>query len=293
MKTLATLLVLLIPSWAIAQAADEKAAELAKPLRTVYVTDTLAAQERYRAVLEAELDRATRAGNLDAVQAIKAEAETCAADEGQAKSPAHLLAIKRFTAERDAAVRKYEAGLDALAAGAVRRKEIETAERLRQIRDELRLDVSRAVREDGFYRLPPRATISTREAFAGPIEVRAIARTDGTNLRLHAYQSARVILNWESKLDELRVHRPENVDPERASVATAKVTPLRPGVWYALTWRIDGDGMTVSVDGKRVFEERGKYDLSASRPVMISGGMPPGPASIVDVKALSVSRLAR
>jgi len=159
--------------------------------------------------------------------------------------------------------------------------------------EDVRLDLSGAKREGDYWRINPRQKIATKDAYSGPLEVRTVARTDGTNIRLHAYRSARVIFNWENNPRELRVHRPENTDPERASVATAQVVPLEPGKWYAFTWRIDEKGMTVSVDGKQVFEERGKYDLSARAPVAISGGQPPGPESVVDVKAFTVVKLGR
>lgn len=281
-------------------AADAKAAELSKSLRTSYGTALLAAQERYRAVLEAELDKASKAGDLDAVTALRAELETCAADESAWKSSTHLLALRRFVIDRDAAGRKYATGLDAIIKSCVQRKELDVAEALRTTRgavapptDEARLDLSQITREVGFWRIPPRKRIATKAEFSGPLEVRAIARTDGHNIRLYAYQSARVIFAWEINPRELRVNRPDGTAPETASIATAPIKPLAAGVWYGLTWRIDEKVMEVFIDGRRVFEERGRFDLSASRPVAISGGMPTAPESVVDVKSFTVQKLVK
>jgi hypothetical protein len=137
---------------------------------------------------------------------------------------------------------------------------------------------------DDFVRIPPRQYISTGEAYSGPLEITAVARTEKNNIRLCAYGGGEVIFNWESNNRELRVHRPEGNDHDRIfTIAAVPVEPLVPNTWYQLRWRIEEQRMEVSVNGKQVFAEIAGYDLSLKRSVAIRAV-----DSAVDVKSLTV-----
>jgi hypothetical protein len=88
---------------------------------------------------------------------------------------------------------------------------------------------------EGVIRIPLQSSVSTKEEYVGPIEIAVVARTEGNNIRLRAFNGACVIFNWEGAREELRVTRPDGDDkPESGSIATAKVRPLDPNTWYAL-----------------------------------------------------------
>jgi len=133
------------------------------------------------------------------------------------------------------------------------------------------LDISQATRGPVGLRLPkPDKGIATHTTYSGPIEMTVLARTEKNNIRLYAGKGACVIFNWENKPEELRVCRPDGTDrPESGSLATAAVKPLQPNLWYLLTWRITEEGMTVSVNGRLVFSEEHKNNLSEKHPISV------------------------
>ncbi len=136
-------------------------------------------------------------------------------------------------------------------------------------------------------KLPPQSSVSTKEEFSGPLEITVEAYTEKNNIRLHAFNGASVIFNWEVNPQELRVTRPDgNEKWESGTLATAKVPALEPYVWYTLRWGITEDGMDIFVDGKPVFSDRKKYDLSAKRPVVVSSG-----SEVIEIKSFQVKRL--
>lgn len=142
------------------------------------------------------------------------------------------------------------------------------------------IDLSTVEVLDDFVRLKPGTQMRTKESYSGPIEVVVIARTEKYNIRLHAFNGARLIFNWEQRWGEFRVHRPDT------SLATARNQPLDPNIWYTLRWRITDQDMEVSVDGKIVFSEKREYNLSAKNPVEVVTI-----ESVVDVKSLDVRPL--
>ncbi len=148
------------------------------------------------------------------------------------------------------------------------------------------LDVTNAQQMDGYLRLTPESAIATKEGFTGPIEIVVVAKTERNNIRLHAFNGACVIFNWEVNQAELRVNRPDgNDNRESGSLAAVRVRPLEPNQWYTLRWRVTEIGTSISIDGKVVFSEQRSNNLSAKRPVIVASG-----DSVVDVKSLSVSR---
>jgi hypothetical protein len=151
------------------------------------------------------------------------------------------------------------------------------------------LDFPKASVKDGFLRLSPpnRRSLVTKMSYAGPIEINAVARTNGKNIRLYAGPGGMLIFNWEGKAGELRVHRPDDLARgAQGSLASSKPAPLNPDTWYALRWRITENGMAVYVNELPVFAEVKHYDLSAKWPVKASQAID----SVVDVKSLTVTR---
>ncbi len=147
------------------------------------------------------------------------------------------------------------------------------------------VDLANATIQDDYVRISPQTSLPTIRKHAGRVEIVVVARTESENIRLDAPRGAVVIFNWEVNPRELRVCRPDGTDkPESGSIATAKATPLKPNTWYTLRWQLTEEGMQISVDGKTVFEERKKYDLSATGAIAVRSGK-----SIVDVKEFRVT----
>ena len=115
-------------------------------------------------------------------------------------------------------------------------------------------------------------TVPTKREFSGPVEINVVARTEKDNIRLYAARGSCVIFNWEGGMGQLRVTRPDGQQDrmESGSLATATVTPLKPGVWYKLCWRINDDGMQVFVNDEVVFSEKKAYDLSTKSQISIN-----------------------
>ncbi len=149
------------------------------------------------------------------------------------------------------------------------------------------LILDQATLEDGFVRLIENEKVFTKQEYTGPIDINVTARTDRLNIRLHAYRGSVVIFNWEVKLRELRVLRPDGSSRlESGSLARANFTPLKPNTWYKLKWQIRDDGMAVFVDNQQVFAEKRNYDLSAKSRIAVSST-----DSIVDVREFKVEPL--
>ena len=57
------------------------------------------------------------------------------------------------------------------------------------------------------------AAAITPRIYRAPLTVRAVAKTDSTNLRLY-WHIGEIILNWECSVRELRVHDPHTGDQQ-------------------------------------------------------------------------------
>ena len=115
-------------------------------------------------------------------------------------------------------------------------------------------------------------------------------RTEGNNVRFHAFKGSTLILNWEGKKNELRVNRPDGSDGtlETGSQAWAPLTLLSANTWYKVRWRITEKGMAVLINDKVIFREVGdkkRYDLSKPAPIKISNG------DGLDIKSFRVTQL--
>jgi len=151
------------------------------------------------------------------------------------------------------------------------------------------LDTTGFAVEEDFVRLRPFTVCYTKQEHSGPLEITVIARTEQQNIRLHAFKGACVIFNWEVRMSELRVTRPDgNENRESGSIATAVVEPLEANSWHTLRWWIDVDGMQVITNNQTVFLERRPNNLGDARKVGI-GAM----NSVVDVRYFDVKPLKR
>ncbi|HEV3385092.1 MAG TPA: hypothetical protein VG097_09760 [Gemmata sp.] len=150
------------------------------------------------------------------------------------------------------------------------------------------LDLSKVEVKEGFFRIPPNTLVTTRKPYKGALEIALVARTEAENIRLHAHRGATVIFNWEINPAELRVCRPDGKEEllESGSLATAKVTPLKPNTYYTLRWLLTPQGMAVSENGHIAFSEKKDYDLEGETKIAIGACK-----SKVDIKEFKVTRL--
>jgi hypothetical protein len=151
------------------------------------------------------------------------------------------------------------------------------------------LDTTGFAVEDDFVRVRQFMVCYTKQEYSGPLEITVIARTEQQNIRLHAFKGACVIFNWEVRMSELRVTRPDgNDNRESGSIATAVVEPLEVNTWHTLRWRIDVEGIQVITNNQTVFLERRPNNLGDARKVGI-GAM----GHLVDVRYFDVKPLKR
>jgi hypothetical protein len=156
---------------------------------------------------------------------------------------------------------------------------------LRQAWDNL--DTAQAKVMAGFLRLEPHRAVSTRQSYAGPISITAVARTQRTNVRILVPQHGGMVLfNWELRPGEMRIHRPDGDGGRLGSLAQPRQQPLEPNVWYRIDWVITEAGMKVELNGQVVFQEPHAYDLLRPGPVKVEAF-----DSVVDVKSLVVKPL--
>jgi hypothetical protein len=135
-----------------AQPLADRVEEVIKPAKDEFLKAKTGAQERYRKALDAELEKATKAGSLDDVNALRKEMEEYVADDSKWKSATHKAAIKKYNAELDVAGKKFFTALDALMKEQVRKKNIDVANRIKEMKD-AGLEGIRAPAEGGWVNL--------------------------------------------------------------------------------------------------------------------------------------------
>jgi hypothetical protein len=147
------------------------------------------------------------------------------------------------------------------------------------------MDLTNGQQIDDYVRIRLESQIVTKDAFTGPIDVTVVARTEGNNIRLFGPNGSCVIFNWERIQKELGVHLPdgENERLYAGSFVTRSFRPLAANTWYTLRWRLTASEVSVSVDGRQVFFQKGKFDLTAKSPIRIGASEHP-----VDVKSVVV-----
>ena len=120
----------------------------------------------------------------------------------------------------------------------------------------------RVVRQNGRIRLSEAGSLSliqTIEEYAPPFALHVRAKTDSTNIRLY-YNAGRVILNWEVRPKELRVH---DLHDDRL-VVRSEIGYIEPNTYHDIRWEIYPDGMRLLVNGREIMRKSGEYaDLAA------------------------------
>lgn len=98
------------------------------------------------------------------------------------------------------------------------------------------------------------AAAITPRTYQAPFTLRAVAKTDSTNLRLY-WHLGEIIFNWECSVRELRVHDPktgrqQGIDGHGFIAANE---------WHEIVWEVTQHAMQVSADGAVRFAAAGDY----------------------------------
>ena len=126
--------------------------------------------------------------------------------------------------------------------------------------------------------------LATDRQFTPPLEIRARARTDSTNIRLYygSFGAGQLIFNWEVEPDQLRIH-----DPATGAISgISGMGGVEQDKFHDIVWRIGLRRMQVLVDGEERWRGEGDYSAVVS-PV----GIGPALGSQVEVESLIVAPL--
>ena len=99
------------------------------------------------------------------------------------------------------------------------------------------------------------AVAITPQVFHAPFSLKAVAKTDSTNLRLY-WHLGEIILNWECSVRQLRVHDP-GTGKQRGIEDAGFITVDQ---WHEIEWEIKTDSMRLLVDGQLRYEQEGEYE---------------------------------
>jgi len=124
--------------------------------------------------------------------------------------------------------------------------------------------------------------LSTPERFEPPVEIKLIAKTDSTNLRL-SYAADEVIFNWEDGRDQLRIDGGPANGQHRAGMGS-----LPTNEYVNIRWLVTPQHQELYVNEKLRFKHAGDYS-QIDRPVYVTPAM----GSVVTVKSLKVKRLTQ
>lgn len=274
----------------LAIADDDDPKEKIFKAKAAYTAEIMKLRAEVIAGFDKREEKARNAGNLKLVDEIKFyraafdEAEEWPADMSSELRTRLMKARSQVEAAYQTAIKDYTKTKKDEEAAAMEKELVE----FRKVAFWPLLDLTSVEVKEGFFRISPNTRVTTQKPYKGAVLITAIARTEAENIRLHAYRAARVIFNWELNLHELRVHRPDGKEEieDSGSLATAKVTPLRPNTFYTLKWLLTPQGMAVSVNGEVVFTEKKEYDLNVETKISIVAMK-----SKVDVKEFHVARI--
>lgn len=119
------------------------------------------------------------------------------------------------------------------------------------------------------------------QALRPPVEIKLVAKTDSTNLRI-GYAADQVIFNWELDPDQLRVDGgPANGLHQRGkgSIPVNKYVTVK--------WLVSNTNQAIYVDGQLRFQHAGDYSEINRRAVVF-----PAAGSTVTVKSFTAQRVA-
>ncbi|MDB6112186.1 MAG: hypothetical protein JWR69_3936, partial [Pedosphaera sp.] len=94
----------------------------------------------------------------------------------------------------------------------------------------------------------------TRVEYSPPFVIRAVAKTDLTNIRL-VYGQGLVIFNWELNPAELRFHDPGTGKP--SGVPGQGRVPVNE--WQEIEWRVESNSASIAVNGTQRAKFSGNY----------------------------------
>jgi hypothetical protein len=123
----------------------------------------------------------------------------------------------------------------------------------------------------------------TTKLFRPPFTVKAVAKTDSTNLRFY-WHVGEIIFNWECSVRRLKVH-----DPATGQWWNGENEGfINPGEWHEIEWEISPGSMRVLVNGAVRFERSGDWG-NIEAPVAIG----PCFGSAVTVRSFTVDERDR
>ena len=120
----------------------------------------------------------------------------------------------------------------------------------------------------------------TPTRYQPPVDIRIVAKTDTTNLRL-GYAADQVVFNWEMNPDELRINGGPADQKHKAGAGKIPANQF-----VDIRWVVNLQGQQIFVDGQLRYEDK-LSNLGLNRPVSVF----PAVGSIVTVKKLEVTPL--
>jgi len=125
------------------------------------------------------------------------------------------------------------------------------------------------------------ARFATRQSYRPPVEIKVVAKTDSTNLRL-AYAADQIIFNWEDNPTQLRVDGgPAN------GLHKDGAGQIPTGKYVTVKWVVTATNQAIYVNGALRYEHAGDYS-QINRPVSVF----PASGSTVTVRSVTVKPLA-
>jgi len=124
------------------------------------------------------------------------------------------------------------------------------------------------------------ARLNTPQSYRPPVEIKVVAKTDSTNLRL-AYAADQIIFNWEMNRSQLRVDGGPADGLHKPGAGNIPV-----GKYVTIRWVVTSAHQAIYVDGSLRFEHDGDYS-HINRPVSVF----PANGSTVTVKSITVRHI--
>ncbi len=144
--------------------------------------------------------------------------------------------------------------------------------------------------DGGHLRLSGYGYARTPEAYAVPLMIEAVAKTDSTNLRLH-FSKGHIVFNWEASPGQMACYEP--VYGHGFNVKDQGRIPE--DTFVKITWVIRENQMQVLVDDEPRYTNAGEtgdeFHRINYRGLMGPVGIGPAWGSTVTVRSLSVGEL--
>ncbi len=152
------------------------------------------------------------------------------------------------------------------------------------------VSLCRAESDGEHLRLSGYGYARTPGAYAVPLRIEAVAKTDSTNLRLH-FAKGHIIFNWEAAPGRMACYEPVYGHP----FGVKEQGQIPEDTWVKVTWVIREDHMRVLVDGELRYTNAGEtgdeFHRINYRGLMGLVGIGPAWGSTVTVRSLTVQEL--